>query len=155
MLQLGDLVNEPESLTGGLMHRMYAVVTTKGKYAIKALNPQIMIRPKAMQKIINSEKIANIAAKTVPALPAKQFNGSSIQQIDKQYYLVFDWVEGRSLKPSEINIFHCEKIGEIIAEIHMTDFSVLGIEENKSNITKISDTIYTKVINIIQYGSAC
>lgn len=142
MLQLGDLVKTPESLSGGLLHRMYAVETTKGKYAIKALNPQIMIRPKAMQNLIDSEKISNIAAKSVPALPAKQFNGSSLQQIDNQYYLVFDWIEGRSLKPSEIRTVHSQKIGEIIAKIHMTDFSIINIEESKPNSIKLTDWNY-------------
>lgn len=142
MLQLGELVGTPEALTGGLLHRMYAVETTQGKYAIKALNPQIMIRPKAMQNIINSERIANIVSNNVPALPAKQFNGTSVQQLDNQYYLVFDWVEGRSLKPHEINKVHCEKMGEIIADIHMTDFSVLGIDKNRPNITKLTDWNY-------------
>ena len=34
---------------------MYAIETAQGKYAIKALNPQIMLRPLAMQNYINSE----------------------------------------------------------------------------------------------------
>lgn len=40
-LQLGELTGTPEILTGGLLHRMYEVKTSKGKYAIKALNPQV------------------------------------------------------------------------------------------------------------------
>lgn len=103
MLELGDLASNPEFLTGGLLHKMYAVETTQGKYAIKALNPQIMTRPKAIQNYIISEKIANVAAINVPALPARQFNGTSLQQLDNQYYLVFDWVDGRSLNANEIN----------------------------------------------------
>lgn len=142
MLQLGDLVGTPEALTGGLLHRMYAIKTTQGKYAVKALNPQIMIRPTAMQNMINSERIAIIAANHVPALPAKQFNSISVQQIDNQCYLVFDWVDGRSLKPNEINTVHCEKMGEIVADIHMTDFSELGIVNNWSNSSQLTDWNY-------------
>jgi hypothetical protein len=113
ILQLGEIIGVPEAISGGLLHKMYMVETDQGKYAIKALNPQIMIRPTAMQNIINSERIANVSANNIPALPAKQFNGSSVQKIDNQYYLVFDWIEGRSLKSDEINTIHCEKIGEI------------------------------------------
>ncbi|WP_211220781.1 hypothetical protein [Paenibacillus terrigena] len=139
ILQLGEMIGAPEELTGGLLHRMYVLETSQGKYAVKALNPQIMNRPTAMQNIIKSEIIANIASKNVPALPAKQFNGTSVQQIDHQCYLIFDWVEGRSLKPNEISIFHCEKMGKIIADIHMTDFSVIGTDENGSNSLKVTD----------------
>jgi hypothetical protein len=48
ILQLGEIVGVPEAISGGLLHRMYAIETTEGKYAIKALNPQIMLRPVAM-----------------------------------------------------------------------------------------------------------
>lgn len=42
ILQLGKIVDRPEIMTGGLLHRMYAIKTTQGKYAIKALNPSII-----------------------------------------------------------------------------------------------------------------
>lgn len=142
VLKLGELVGTPEVLTGGLMHKMYAVETTRGKFAIKALNPQIMMRPKAMQNFINSERIANIAAINVPALPAKQFNGTSLQLLDNQYYLVFDWIEGRSLKPNEINKVHSEKLGAILADLHMTDFSDLDITREGSTDVQLTDWKY-------------
>jgi len=139
MLQLGEIIGVPEAISGGLLHRMYRIETDQGKYAIKALNPQIMIRPTAMQSFINSERIANIAANNVPALPAKQFNGASVQKIDDQYYLVFDWIEGRSLKSDEINIIHCGKMGEIVADIHMTDFSELRIPNSYLTSAQLMD----------------
>ena len=125
--QLGELLNVPESISGGLLHRMYAVETTKGKYAIKLLNPQIILRPTAMRNYINSEKIANFLSNNIPTLPAKKINGDVLQKVDNHFYLVFDWMEGESLKPYEINNIHCEKIGTILAEIHKADFSELSI----------------------------
>ncbi|MBP3962761.1 phosphotransferase [Paenibacillus lignilyticus] len=131
-LQLGEMVGQPVVVTGGLLHRMYAIETTTGKYAVKALNPQVMLRPAAMSNMIHSEKIAAIAANNVPALPAKRYNDASVQQVDDHYFLVFDWVAGRSLKPHEITIAHAERIGEILAAIHKTDFSALGIDVNET-----------------------
>ncbi|WP_346962368.1 phosphotransferase [Clostridium sp.] len=127
VLQLGEIVHVPEKISGGLLHRMYAIKTTKGKYAIKALNPQIILRAEAMQNFINSEEIANIASKSLSALPAKRFNEIFIHKVDNQFYLVFDWIDGKSLKSSGISIAHCEKIGSMLADIHMTDFSELMI----------------------------
>jgi thiamine kinase-like enzyme len=65
-----------------------------------------------------------------------------MQEIDKQFYLVFDWVNGKSLKPNEINIANCEKIGAILADIHMTDFSQLGIMNDGSDNTQLTDWNY-------------
>ncbi|ACT03520.1 phosphotransferase [Paenibacillus sp. JDR-2] len=126
-LGLGDITIAPTAVSGGLLHRMYAVQTTSGRYVVKALNPEIMARPTAMQNFIRSELIANRASDFVPALPAKTFNGHSIQQVGEQFYLVFEWMDGKSLKPSEINSNHCKIMGSILSSLHKGDFSDLGI----------------------------
>lgn len=145
ILKLGEIVSSPKSISGGLLHRMYAIETTQGKYAIKALNPQIMIRSTAMQNYVNSERVANIALNTIPALPAKKINDDFIQEIDNQFYLVFDWIDGKGLKPNEIDIEDCEKIGSILADIHMTNFSELGISNDWSdNVQPIDWKYYLK-----------
>lgn len=127
VMELGEIVGEPVTVSGGFLHRMYTIETTRGKYAVKALNPQIMLRPTAIQNFINSERISNLVGNNIPALPAKIFNGNSIQEIDGQFFLVFDWVKGKSLKVKEIDKVHSVKIAEILADIHMTDFSELTI----------------------------
>ncbi len=65
-----------------------------------------------------------------------------MQEIDKQFYLVFQWVEGETLKPNEINVVHCEKIGAILADIHITDFSELGLVNEWSDNTQLTDWNY-------------
>ncbi|MTI68097.1 MAG: aminoglycoside phosphotransferase family protein [Firmicutes bacterium] len=141
-LHLGKIVGEPKRISGGLLHRMYAIETLQGKYAVKALNPKIMNRTEAMKNFIDSEQIANIAANNIPALPAKRFNENFMQKIDNQFYIVFDWIDGKTLKPSEINIEHCKKIGAILANIHMTDFSKLNINNECSHGNEIINWNY-------------
>lgn len=141
-LQLGNLICPPDPISGGLLNKMYVVQTTKGKYAVKAINPQIMLRPEAMQNYINSEHIANIAAKYVPAVSAIIFNGKSIQMIDGQFYLVFYWIEGKSLKRHEIKIIHCKKVGEILAKMHKINSSDFGLINNSSGEEKVTDWHY-------------
>lgn len=142
ILQLGDLVNVPKAISGGLLHRMYEIQTTQGKYAVKALNPQVMQRPVAMQHFINSEGISNIAVNKISGLPAKRFKGTFIHELDKQFYLVFDWVEGRSLKSNEINATHCEKIGGILGDIHRMDFSELKLINEWTDNEELIDWNY-------------
>ncbi|WEG12237.1 phosphotransferase [Pullulanibacillus sp. KACC 23026] len=131
--RLGEIVGVPIPISGGLLHKMYAVETNDGKYAIKILNPQIMIRPDAMNNYINSERIAKLVSKKVPAAPAKIINGDFVLKMDNHFYMVFDWVEGETLKTTSISCSHCEKIGSLLAEIHRTDFSELNIGNFRNN----------------------
>ena len=73
LLNLGAMVESPKSIAGGLLHKMYLVETTKGCYAVKALNPSIIQRPTALPRYIQSERIAEMAAREIPALPARKF----------------------------------------------------------------------------------
>ncbi|MDN4604066.1 aminoglycoside phosphotransferase family protein [Paenibacillus sp. F6_3S_P_1C] len=141
-LELGELISTPKAISGGFLHRMYAIETTHAKYAVKALNPQIMSRPTAMQNYIQSEKIANLAANSTRALPAKVINGSSIQILDNQSYLIFDWIDGKSLEPHEVTEAHCEHMGMILADIHKTHFSQLHIPNLHLDHSKETDWKY-------------
>lgn len=133
-LQLGEITGVPEAMSGGLLHKMYTVETTQGKYAVKAINPQIMLRPLAKQSYIRSERIANLAANKISAIPAIKLNDSYLHEIEGQSYLVFHWIDGKTLKPDEITKVHCAEIGTILAKIHMMDFSELDIVNDYSNL---------------------
>lgn len=126
LLQLGACTSIPKPISGGLLNKMFLVETTKGRYAVKALNPAVMQRPTAMKRYILSEQIAEIASSKLPVLPAKRFKGSFIHELDDQYYMIFDWIEGKSLGPEEINIEHCTQIGSILGKLHGMDFSKLN-----------------------------
>ncbi|WP_270181051.1 aminoglycoside phosphotransferase family protein [Alkalihalobacillus sp. CinArs1] len=124
---LGKQITLPERIHGGLLHRMYAVLTTKGKYAIKVLNEEVITRPSAVKNFLNSEEVATVVSNEIPALPALWLNGTFLQQLDGQYFLVYDWIEGESLKPVSITSDHSKKVGALLSDIHRTDFSTLHI----------------------------
>ena len=63
---LGDIIDEPKKLTGGLMHRMFKVQTAQGIYCIKVLNPEVMARSTALGNMIRSEEIAFAMKDLVP-----------------------------------------------------------------------------------------
>lgn len=118
-LDLGELLSQPRPLTGGLMHRMYALCTTKGHYAVKLLNPYVMQREGVLDHFRTAEALEQKLEQTaVPILPALTFGGSKMQQIDGQYFYVFDYYEGRALRNEEITPAHCRIIGGHLARIH-------------------------------------
>ncbi len=125
---LGKPVAVPEPVTGGLMHKMYHVRTDKGEYAVKLLNPDIMKRPEAMLNMVNSELISNALAGVIPVVAAKSFDGKNIVEFNGGFYVVFDWLEGKSVFVPDISKHHCERIGRILGKIHAANIRVASVE---------------------------
>lgn len=50
-----------------------------------------------------------------------KFNNKKMQEYDGQYFYVFNWYDGKSLKDNDIKIINCEKIGKILSDIHNID----------------------------------
>lgn len=130
---LGNVTSKPVMITGGLLHKMYRVVTDKGEYAIKVLNPDIMQRPDAMRNMVNSERISHVLEKEIPLIAAREFDGKHVIGLDNAYYMVFDWLEGKSLFIPEILEYHCEQIGEILGKIHSSYLCLDGIEKEQGS----------------------
>jgi len=134
-LSIGTLTSEPVHIYWGYSHKVYEVTTTKGKYAVKALNPQ----RQTLEDAVFTEKIVSIAAKRVNAVPAKIFNGKIVQEIDEQLYLVFDWIEGEEVAYDGITPEHSRIMGSVLADIHQTDFSALNLSSEVSPRTRLAD----------------
>ena len=132
--KLGDVIKSIIKVTGGLSHRMYKVATDKSIYAIKELNVGIMKRKEAYSNFVFSEKVAEIAKENgITAIGAiKLKNNDIIKKINNRYFMVFDWLEGKTLKSEEITEKHCEIVGETLAKIHKIDFSKIEDSERKN-----------------------
>ena len=121
-LKLGKMISEHKKVTGGFTHKMYKLNTDKGIYVIKLLNPSIMIKSTAMQNYSKAEFIEEILKQNnIPAVYSLVFNNKKMQELNGQYFYIYDWYEGKSLKSSEIKKTNCNKIGEVLANIHNID----------------------------------
>lgn len=131
---LGELVCEPVSLKGGFMHKMFSLFTSKGKYAVKLLNPYIMKREDALQNFRIAEGLElMLEQNNIPIIPALIFEGKKMQNISGQFFYLYEWFDGKALKDEEINEFHCQKIGKLLAQIHKIDR-----KESKDNMGEIN-----------------
>lgn len=134
-LKLGKVIEKPVQVTGGFMHRMFKIVTERGKYIIKLLNPNIMKRFDTIGNYKIADDIEEILKQNnIPAVYAIEFYGDKMQKLNGQYYYVFDWYDGKSLIDSEIKSIHCEKIGKILAEIHNIDKKSEPFNRSEINI---------------------
>lgn len=154
MLNLGKIQGKVKSVSGGYMHKMYYMRTQKGEYAVKLLNPVIMKRPDIFDNYKMAEELEFKLEKAgIPIVAALIFNGTKMQCIDNQYFYIFNWINGKSLKNNKIKKEHCEVIGKILAQIHKLecikaddeikeinidwDFYITKASQQKSKITKI------------------
>ena len=123
-LSLGTLESKPVSVSGGILHNVYEVNTTQGKYAVKILNPYIIKTKHSLQQIEFSETVARIAGNNgANAISAIEFNGKSIQKSDGKNCLIYHWFEGKSVTPNSVDVDKCAIIGKLLAEIHNLDYS--------------------------------
>lgn len=123
------LKGEPVQLNGGFMHKMYRVDTEQGTYAVKLLNPFVMRRKTAMANYEQAEQIESLLEQqNVPILPALSFGGRKMQEIEGQYFYIFDYFSGKPLKTDEITEYHCKEMGKVLAKIDNIDKQV----KNKS-----------------------
>lgn len=136
---LGEVINITK-ISGGLMHKMFKVETTKGIYCIKVLNPEVMSRDTALNNFILSESISNLAKKNkIPVSSALDIDGNYLTKLDDMYYMVFDYIDGKTLKDDEITVEHCKRIGKILAQIHSLNYKEIGLEPNIVQYTKLYD----------------
>lgn len=139
-LNLGNLIEPISQVSGGLTHRMFKVFTNKGKYIVKLLNPNIMKRTTAIDNFNRADNIEEILKeKEISAIYSLKFDNTKMQEIDGQYFYIYEWFDGKVLKDSEITVEHCKKIGKLLAQIHNID---LKKEENVGKTRNIDFKYY-------------
>lgn len=133
LCDLGELQQNPIVVTGGLLHKMYCVRTNQGKYAIKTLNPDVMNKPDALEKLEQAEHIAYKLKNEndISAICVKPVNGKMVFEVDDTYYEIFEWFDGKSIFYPDITAAHCAKVGEQLGKIHASNICVEGLyQEN-------------------------
>lgn len=73
--ELGEMINEPIKITGGLTHTMYKIETNNSNYVVKLLNPNIMKRPTAIHNFNEADRIEEILKRNlIPAISSLEYN---------------------------------------------------------------------------------
>lgn len=116
------LKEPPVRLEGGFMHKMYKIETERGTYAVKLLNKYVMQREDAMDNYAEAERLElMLEQRDIPIIPALLFEGRKMQEIDGEFFYIFDYYDGKPLRRKEITEYRCAEMGRTLAEIHKTD----------------------------------
>lgn len=117
-----ELTGAPVPIEGGFTHKMYRVETRQGTYALKLLNGSIMRRETALDNFAKAERLERmLEQRGIPILPALKINGRKMQEMDGEYFYLFEYYDGKPLRAEEVTPYHCERMGEVLAAIHGTD----------------------------------
>lgn len=116
---LGEILSPVESVSGGLLHRMYRVTTDCGTYAVKHLNPEIMGRLGVFENYARAEKIEHMIEKEgIPIVPSITVHGNKMQNVEGNYFYIFNWQEGHITDWNNISNNECHTVGNILGRIH-------------------------------------
>ncbi|NBK47998.1 hypothetical protein EON06_09655 [Staphylococcus delphini] len=122
-MNVSEIIDTPREIFGGLLHKMYEVETDQGIYAIKRLNEEIILRPKAPNNYILSERFSSFSKESgIDAICAKYNNDLPWTIVDNKYYMVFDWIEARSLGQDGNEDNHLITISKLLSKLHHLNY---------------------------------
>ena len=120
MCGLGNPLQEPQAVSGGLLHRLWRLDTTQGTFALKQLNAAIMQKPFIHESYRLSEEIAAaMATHGVPAVAALSCNGDPLQMIENNTVIVYRWIEGETLSAEAVEPERARLIGALLGRMHV------------------------------------
>ncbi len=135
------------------MHRMYKVCTETHTYAVKHLNPEIMKRASAMDNYKKAEKLEAILEENeIPIVPARSFDGKKMQEIDGEFFYIFEWHKGSITDWNNITPEQCWKAGNIQGRIHAIKTENISSMAQKSLVPELSSIDWNKYL--VQAASA-
>ncbi|MCH5291849.1 MAG: aminoglycoside phosphotransferase family protein [Treponema sp.] len=133
---LGKITGEIQSVPGGLLHGMFRVETSRGVFAVKHLNPQVMARPDAHKNYARAETLeARLEKAGLPVIAALSFGGKKMVEVDGNFFYVFRWQIGKITDWDCISESRCRIAGALLGRIHEipVDVPADSAQENPGN----------------------
>lgn len=118
--QLGKLEGVPIPQSGGRLHQVFCLGTTKGNFAAKLLNPTLMSEG-YLYRLNTAEQVAQQFLESGVATTTALFIGkpnNRVAKIADSYVMVFPWIEGTVLSSDVIQESHADAVGRYLGKIH-------------------------------------
>lgn len=124
LYQLGSLIAPIQFVSGGL-NQVFLLTTTRGQYILKKIDKTNakLLHPNLVSAEC-AQKIASfMLTKNVPTICALTHDKSYVYT-NQQQFLVFPWVKGKAFTDEDITPEMIEKIGAVLAKIHLAKFDL-------------------------------
>ena len=121
LYKLGDIIDNPIKLSGGITNKVYKIKTTLGIYIVKVLSKD------TIDYIEKSEEIASIAYKNnINALTAIKLE-NYVNRVGENNIIVYPYYNGVIHLTKELTLEHIKLLANNLAQLH-------SIKINDSNI---------------------
>lgn len=148
-LNLGFAIDNVTPVTGGLLHKMWKLTTSKASYAIKQLSQDIKLTPQTLQAYEITEQIAEqFKQQGIPAISAIKGHDCYLSVIANTAFLVYPWVNAKALHKDVISQKHALQIASLLAKMHTLNLHMVELEEPSFDIhadEKIRTLIHTAI----------
>jgi Ser/Thr protein kinase RdoA (MazF antagonist) len=130
---LGLAMSPLEPVTGGLLHTMFSLRTTNGRYAVKVLDKNVLQPRHARAEYARSEAVAaKFAEAGVPAVCAVKGKHGRLSDIGDRTAMVYPWIDGSMLTQEAAGPLAARRIGAILATMHDTEIDQSSFTAPKS-----------------------
>ena len=143
LLNLGTMLAPANKVEGGLLHKMWSVHTTTGRYAVKELSPTIMLNDVARNYYDITENIADKFFDCgIPTIKSIRYNNQAVIKLDDKFFIVYPWVSGEMLPVLQTNESYATKMGAILAKMHS-----LKLQLGEFNNREVTDDYLIELFN--------
>ena len=131
--------NTPSLIPGGLLHTMWLIVTESGKFALKQLSSKIDLNNRNIVENYNeSEKISTFFnTNAISTITAIKKNNKYLTILNGKGFLLYPWVDAKSLSEKSITYELTLKMLSILTKIHLLNFD---LPKNHDQLIEIYDS---------------
>lgn len=117
--QLGKLVGHARTITGGFQHDLWQFETTQGVYVVKKIRTRVYQGLLTKRYLNYAHATAHQFAQAgIDLVDALAVDGDYVFQHQDEMYLVFPWMAGEVISAEDASLWHAEKIGQLVAQLH-------------------------------------
>ena len=148
---IGSLSSDPIEVFGSRGgSRIWKVTNANSSYAIKQLSSDLDC---SSQQVIKKYELTETLAERfkslgIPAVSAMAKDNCYLIALGQQGYLLYPWIEGKTLSRYEASLSHANTIAKILAKIHAMKIELPNLRQLRfdRHLSKSLNTLFTQVI---------
>jgi thiamine kinase-like enzyme len=119
---IGQILTEPQNLSGGMLHEQFFLPTTKGKYALKKVNVHNWsLLENTILPVDSAENLAwhHQQQGLLTRVALKSSKNKYLERCQQGHsWMLFPWIDGKIREQTAVTPNDALRIGQLLAKIH-------------------------------------
>ncbi len=128
---LGEVKFKPVQVEGGFLHSTYKLLTSKGSYLLKILNPGLVKEQGKLDRFRKSQEISVELKNCINSVPALRINDNPLFSNENFVCMVFPFINAEVIDQSDITTEYCKKMAGSLATIHDVNINIVDPPKDK------------------------